>query len=137
MYSIHTIVGSELFKHLYVRDKRGGKEFDALGNGEDACAYVVSGVLALNGLIDHPHAMVTTTIARMLELGWIKTSKPQSADVVQWAAHNDNMHMAFMIEDGMCIGNSTKYGVPMRYGTTLDDGREPIAYFTHPSLHAD
>ena len=136
MYSVHTVVGSELFKHIYVRDTKDGREFDALDDGEAACAYVVSGVLALHGLIDHPHATVTKTIDRMLQAGWLKTDAPQPGDVVQWAAHNDNMHMAFMVEDGVCIGNSTSQRVPMRYGTILPDGREPIAYFTHPSLRA-
>lgn len=135
LYIIHNIVGSPIFKHIYVRDKRDGREFDALDDGSGACAYTVSGVLALVGLIDHPHATVATTVVRMQEAGWVKTDTPSPGDVVQWAAYNDNMHTAFYIGDDRCIGNSTKDHMPKEYGTTLPDGRAPIAFYTHPSLH--
>ena len=137
MYSIRTIKGSELFKHIYVRDKRDGHEFDAMDDGSGACAYTVSGVLALHGLIDHPHATVATTVKHMKEAGWVETKDPQPGDVVQWAALNDHMHMAFYIGDGRVIGNSTKGRKTDEYGLTLDDGREPIAFFTHPELRRD
>lgn len=135
MYSVRHVVGSEIFKHIYVRDKRDGRQFDALEDGTGACAYTVSGILALHGLIDHPHATVATTIKRMEEAGWIKIAKPEPGDVVQWAAHNDHMHIAFYIGGGKVIGNSTKKRVPSEYDLTLPDGREPIAFYTHPSLH--
>jgi hypothetical protein len=135
MYSIRTIIGSDLFRHIYVQDQRDGREFDALDDGSGACAYTVSGVLALHGLIDHPHATVATTIKHMQEAGWVKTDDPQPGDVVQWAAHNDHMHMAFYIGNGRVIGNSTRERKTTEYGLTLEDGREPIAFYTHPQLH--
>lgn len=137
MYSIRTIDGSELFKHIYVVDQRDGREFDALDDGSGACAYTVSGVLALHGLIDHPHATVTTTVKQMQEAGWVKTDDPQPGDVVQWAARNDHMHMAFYIGNGRVVGNSTPKRKTSEYGLKLEDGREPIAFFTHPQLRAN
>ena len=135
MYTIHAAIGTELFKHVYVRDIRDGHEFDAMDDGSGACAYTVSGILALHGMIDHPHATVATTVKRMLEAGWVKTDAPQPGDVVQWAALNDHMHMAFFVGDGKVIGNSTADRKVGEYGLTLPDGREPIAFYTHPSLH--
>jgi len=137
MYSIRTIKGSELFKHIYVRDKRDGHEFDALDNGSSACAYTVSGVLALHGLIDHPHATVATTVQHMQKAGWVKTIDPQPGDVVQWAAHNDHMHMALYVGGDRAVGNSTAGRKVVEHSTTLEDGREPIAFYTHPELRAD
>jgi len=134
MYTIHASIGTEIFKHIYVRDIRDNYEFDALDDGSGACAYVASGILALHGLIDHPHATVATTIMRMQEAGWVKTDTPQPGDVVQWDAHNDHMHMAFFVGDGKVIGNSTLGRKVAEYGLTLDDGSQPVAYFTHPSL---
>lgn len=134
LYTIHAAVGSELFKHIYVRDKRDGREFDALDDGSGACAYTVSGILALHGLIDHPHATVATTIKHMQEAGWVLTTKPKPGDVVQWPAHGDHMHMAFYVGDDMAIGNSTSQRKTAKYPLMLPDGRKPIAYFTHPSL---
>ena len=134
MYTIRASVGSEIFKHIYVRDKRDGREFDAMDDGSGACAFTVSGILALHGLIDHPHATVATTIARMKESGWTQTTHPKPGDVVQWAASGDHMHMAFYVGDGKVIGNSTKDRKTAEYNLTLDDGREPIAFYTHPQL---
>lgn len=137
MYSIQSIKGGELFKHIYVRDQRDGREFDAMDDGSGACAFTVSGILALHGLIDHPHATVATTVKHMQEAGWVKTSDPRPGDVVQWAALGDHMHMAFYIGDGKVIGNSTEQRKTAEYGITLPDGREPIAFYTHPQLRAD
>jgi len=134
LYSIQTLIGSELFKHLYVRNKQSGEEFDALNNGEGSCAFVVSGVLALHGLIDHPHATVTTTIQHMQQAGWTPTTKPKPGDVVQWPAHNNNTHIAFYLSNDKAIGNSTTQRKVAQYSLTLPDGRKPIAYYTHPSL---
>lgn len=135
LYIVHNLVGTLIFKHIYVRDKRTGREFDALDDGSGACAYTVSGVLALVGLIDHPHATVATTIERMQEAGWTKTGTPEPGDVVQWAAHNDHMHMAFYIGNDHCIGNATSEQKPQEYSLTLPDGRKPIAFYTHSALH--
>jgi hypothetical protein len=134
LYMIEASVGSEIFKHIYVVDIRDGREFDALDDGSGACAFTVSGIIALQGLIDHPHATVATTIERLRQAGWTETTDPQPGDVVQWAAHNDHMHMAFYMGEDRVVGNSTKNQVVAEYGLTLDDGRTPIAYFTHPSL---
>lgn len=134
MATIHALVGVRLFQHIYVRDKRDGRQFDALDDGQGACAYVVSGVLALFGLIDRPHATVATTIDHMLQSGWVKTDTPHPGDVVQWPALHDNMHLAFYIGNNKVIGNSAKERVPAEYGITLGDGREPIAFYTHPAF---
>lgn len=127
----------EIFKHIYVyvKDLRSSKELDALDDGANACAYVVSGVFALFGLIDRPHATVATTLARMQESGWVKTDDPEPGDIVQWASSSsDHGHIAFYIGAGQCIGNITKDRKPGRHSSTLTDGREPIAYYTHSAL---
>lgn len=134
LYIIKASIGSEIFRHVYVKDTRDGRTFDALADGSAACAYMVSGVLALVGLIDHPHATVTTTVRRMQELGWVVTSRPQPGDVVQWGVHNGHEHMAFYVGGDKVIGNSTANRVVAEYGLHLEDGREPLAYYTHPTL---
>lgn len=137
LYTIEASLGSGLFKHVYVFDRRDNREFDAMEDGKSACAFMVSGLLALQGLIDHPHSTVATTIDHMQDTGWEETTEPQPGDVVQWPAHNDHMHMAFYMGENRVIGNSTKSQVVAEYSLTLDDGRTPIAYFTHPTLREE
>lgn len=137
LYMIEASIGSTMFKHIYVLDKRDNREFDAMEDGSAACAFMVSGVLALQGLIDHPHSTVATTVDHMQDAGWYETDDPQPGDVVQWPVHNDHMHLAFFMGGDRVVGNSTKNQVVAEYNLTLDDGRKPLAYFTHPTLREE
>jgi hypothetical protein len=134
LYTIRTAVGSDLFRHIYVRDK-DGKEFDALDDGQLACAYAVSGILSLHGLIDRPHATVATTVQKMLESGWYQVEKPLPGDVVRWPAGADgHAHLGFYGESGNYFSNSDAERRPVLHKMTLRDGRVPDAYYTHKLL---
>lgn len=133
--AIEGVVGSRLFQHMYVVDKRDGREFDALEDGSGACAYVVSGVLALHGLIDSPHATVATTVKKMLESGWRETKEPVWGDIVHWPAHNDHMHIGFYVDPQTVVSNSSLQHMPIKHHLKMGDGRMPIAYYTHDVLH--
>ncbi|HSE61096.1 MAG TPA: hypothetical protein VLA88_02260 [Candidatus Saccharimonadales bacterium] len=133
--AIEGVVGTNLFRHIYVVDKRDGREFDALEDGQGACAYVVSGVLALHGLIDRPHATVQTTVEKLLEAGWRETKKPVWGDIVHWPAHNDHMHIGFYIDRQTVVSNSVLQRTPIKHHPKLHDGRLPVAYYTHDMLH--
>ena len=133
--AIEGVVGSNLFKHIYVVDKRDMRELDAVKDGADACAYVVSGVLALHRLIDEPHATVATTLKKMLEAGWHETKKPVWGDIVRWPTHNGYEHIGFYIDRQTAVSNSTFQKVPVKHHLKMGDGRMPIAYYTHDLLH--
>jgi hypothetical protein len=135
LYAIEAVVGSSLFRHMYVLDKRTGTEFDAMDDGDKACAYLVSGVLTLHGLIDHAHATVPTTIEKMTEAGWHKTDAPQWGDIVVWPTHSDHMHIGFYIDEHVCVSNSSQLRVPVKHGLQMHDGRRPVKYYTHSILH--
>jgi hypothetical protein len=131
--SIRSAVGTELFRHLYVRDKQTGREFDALDDGDNACAYVVSGILVLHGLIDRAHATVATTLKAMTDSGWYKVTEPLPGAIAYWPDDHD-AHIGFYVGEGVYMSNSSKERVPILHDKTLYDGREPEAYFIHPEL---
>lgn len=134
LLAIEGVVGSRLFRSIWVYDKESGNEFDALDNGDGACAYVVSSVLFLHGLIDKPHATVATTVDRMLQSGWRKTDTPVMGDIVQWPAHNDHMHIGFYINKNVCISNNSLERSPVQHHLKMQDGRMPMAFYTHDLL---
>lgn len=134
LHAIKASVGSTMFQHIYVADK-GGNEFDATDGGDKSCAYHTSGVLALVGLIDRPHATVQTTLDKMAEAGWSETQKPVAGCVVLWPAGSGLLeHTGFYLDDQTYVSNSSYEKVPAQHGKALKDGRQPVKYFTHPKL---
>jgi hypothetical protein len=134
--AIEASVGTQLFRSIWVYDAASEREFDALQNGSDACAYVVSGILTLHGLVDRPHATVPKTIERMVQNGWRTTNDPIHGDIIHWPAHDGHEHIGFYIDSNTCVSNNSDLGSPIKHHLRLRDGRMPTAYYTHDLLHS-
>lgn len=134
MYSVRASVGSELFRHVYVINKHTQLEQDTLQDGKLACAYFVSCILTLHGLIDKPHSTVRTTLEKMKEAGWTKAKEPVPGAIVYWPSQEEHGHLGFYLGAGECMSNSTSKHVPVQHGLTLSDGREPSAFYVHNAL---
>lgn len=135
--AIEASIGSQLFRHLYVRDEAGA-ELDVLEEGELSCAYFVSSLLALAGRMDRPHATVASTV-RYFEQSpsWQKTEAPTPGDIICWdAGTHGHPHVGFWIGDGEAVSNSFHLRVPVHHSLELDDGRTPVAYWHYVSKAA-
>lgn len=130
-------VGTKMFQHVYVRRKDTGKELDTMSDGEYSCAFYVSGVLAMVGLIDHAHSVVQTTVARMKEAGWVEIEQAKPGAVVVWPELDGHEHMGFALDDGTFISNSWSKRTPQIHDAKLPDGREPVAYYWHKVLEQE
>lgn len=126
-------VEARMFQHLYVRDQTGA-ERDVMQGGELSCAYVVSGILTLYGLIDRPHATVATTLQKMAEAGWQQTETARRGAIVHWPEHDGHEHLGIMIGDNLCVSNSDTTHMPMLHGLTLSSGVRPRAFYIHAEL---
>lgn len=135
--SIKAVVGSPLFRHLYVRNKTTGQEIDAVNDGQLSCALMVSSLLALQGLLDRPHATVATTLAKMKEAGWYKIDHPLPGAVVEWPAKEGHEHIGFVVRENLCVSNSVQEKVPVEHSLTLQDGRTPTIYYWHNEFQKD
>ncbi len=134
IHIIKSSVGSDIFRHTYVRHI-DGHEFDALEDGDKSCAFHTSGVLSLVDLIDRPHATVETTIAKMLEAGWQETKDPIAGCVVFWPVDDQHLsHTGFYIDDNTYISNSSDEKQPIVHGRQMKDGRQPSKFYMHPLL---
>lgn len=127
---INGSVGTRMFQHLYVKNQAGETE-DVMSAGELSCAYYVSSLLCLFGMIDRPHATVATTVQRMIESGsWERVAVSEPGDVVQWPENDDgHSHIGFVASDTECISNSWRLGYPIEHGFTMEDGRRPVAFW--------
>jgi hypothetical protein len=120
--------GSQMFRHVYVLENNRKK--DILRNGELSCAYFVSSILKIFGLVNpktSPHVTVDGTIRDMLKNGWRPTKKLKPGNVLVWEDKKFpdgeiHKHMGFYLGDYRTISNSGKKGVPVihhfTYGQT-------------------
>lgn len=81
---IENAPATNLFRHFYLR-RPDGSEFDAIGDGENACAFFVSSILVIIGKIQGVHGTVASTLEDLEESGWAKYPyEPQPGDVISW-----------------------------------------------------
>lgn len=135
--ALRASVGTAMFQHVYVRRKTDGKEFDTMDGGDLSCAFYVSGVLAICGLIDRAHSVVPTTIERTKEAGWYKVNAPKPGCVVYWPKYDGHEHIGFMLSADEYISNWSLDRTPQIHKAQLPDGRVPEAYYWHKALNED
>lgn len=139
---IEASVGTEMFRHLYA--KVDGGEKDILEDGKLSCAFYVSSLLAIFGLIDRLHATVNGTITALEKAGWEKTDDLKPGCVIVWDKPRDNSHehkhIGFYLGDKKAISNIWQEGKPNIHHFTFgledtDSFRPIIAIYTHQELN--
>ena len=127
---IASLPGSKMFQALYATNDRG-ETIDISEGGKLSCAFVVSSVLTLFGLIDRPHATVTSTVRCAQESGWTRSSSPVIGGLVVWPALDGHSHIGFYLGDGKCISNNAETGSPSLHQLVMKDGRAPELFLRH------
>jgi len=141
LLSIQNSIGSQLFRSYL--NKEG---VDVLKDGDLSCAYFISSILLLHGLIDRAHFTVSGTLYAMEQFGWTKNPIIKKGCIVVWGSVHqngmDHQHLGFYIGDGQAISNRSSLGMPgehpLHYSGLDKDGlkkRAPvIAYYWHSAL---
>lgn len=112
-------VGSKIFRQLYF--KIGKKKVDILRNGDLSCAFFVSSILKIFGLVSETHATVTGTVKDMKKNGWYNIKKPKIGAVIVYAPQKMlpsgeiHRHIGFYVGKNTVISNSSKYKSPRRH----------------------
>jgi hypothetical protein len=106
---VRNSVGSAMFKNWYVYSPERG-EFDAMKDGEDSCAFYVSGLLKIFNKVTSIHGLVSSVAKDLEESGWQKVNKPKEGDVLIWEPleYNGRMqnHIGFYIGNGKAVSTS-------------------------------
>jgi hypothetical protein len=130
---IKNSVGSRMFKNMYV--KIDGKKVDATQDGQLSCAFFVSGVLTMFGLIKKTHATVSSTVTDLKASGWTEIKKPKIGCVVVWSqsdleTQGTHKHIGFYSGDKLAISNnSLRDGTPSEHPWTFNGKRKIEALF--------
>ncbi|HNZ55621.1 MAG TPA: hypothetical protein PKN73_02785 [Candidatus Paceibacterota bacterium] len=138
---IEASAGTTMFRHLYA--EVDGVEQDILEDGNLSCAFYVSGVLAIFGLIDRLHTTVSGTVTALEKAGWQKTDNLKPGCVIVWDKPRDNshnhQHIGFYLGDETAIANSTEKKVIAKNhytygGEEQSSQRQILAIYGHPGL---
>lgn len=133
-------IGSQLFRNYFVEDK------DVLENGDLSCAYYVSSILVLHGLIDRPHFTVPGTLYSMEKAGWTQINHLKKGCIVVWGSVHqngaDHKHLGVYIGDQQAISNRSSLGMPgehpLHYSGLDKDGNKKkapvLAYYWHSAF---
>jgi hypothetical protein len=133
---IENAPGTKMFRHFYLRHP-DGSEFDAIGDGENACAFFVSSILRLFDKVQGIHGTVDSTLRDLEQSGWTQVSQPQPGDVISWEPHHSphgpHGHIGFYLHDNQAVSTSTSQKAvashDLHYG---HEQRQIIAVYRHP-----
>ncbi len=92
-----------MFRSYFVDD------VDVLKNGDLSCAFYVSSLLHIFGLIDRAHFTVDGTEFAMKNAGWVEIKKLKPGCVIFWEPiiqdGNHHRHIGFYIGENQAISN--------------------------------
>ncbi len=122
---IENSVGSNMFNSVYVKNKDSSEVTDVLENGKYSCAYYVSSLLFLLGLIDCPHALVSTVKTVISTSGdWEVADKAEAGDVVFWNKvtfedGTENAHVGFALNNQEAVSTSSNQKTVVKHSISL------------------
>ena len=118
LLSFRNSIGTQLFRSYL--DKDGN---DVLKDGDLSCAYYISSMLLLHGLIDRPHFTVEGTLFSMVNSGWHQIKTLKIGSIVVWGSVHqngeDHKHLGVYIGEQQAISNRSSLGMP---------GEHPLHY---------
>ena len=137
MSLIENSVGTKMFQNLLVLNDLNKVE-DVMKGGTLSCAYYVSNVLLMAGLIKGGHATVDSTKKDMLDFGWIKINELRKGAVVIWetkttedGAHH---HIGFYLNENEAVSNSAENKIIAKNHPTYNGDRKIEEIYWHPEF---
>lgn len=118
-----------MFCNFYVHTENKG-EFDALDNGDNACAFYVSAVLKIFDKIAGVHGLVDSTVKDMKNSGWQVAKAVQPGDVIVWEvqefADGNYEHIGFSLGGNRAASTSSKTGQVVEHDLYFGEISRPI-----------
>jgi hypothetical protein len=134
---IENSVGTKMFRNLYL--EHGDRKIDVTENGDLSCAFFVSNVLLIWGLISEGHATIKGTIKDMKKNGWKEVSpgKIRPGDVIVWGEKKSGKrrirsHVGFYVGDEKTISHSDGIKAINCHHWTYNNKRKITAVYRYP-----
>jgi hypothetical protein len=129
LQAIKNSIGSNIFRSVFIKDN--GSQIDVMEDGIKSCAFFVSGILSMFGLIDRAHSTVKTTEEKLLEYNWQKVDviNPQPCDVIIWEEiefedGSRHKHIGFYVGGNKAISNDIDKRTPQSHDWIFNGKRQ-------------
>lgn len=123
---INNSVGTKMFRNYYA--DFDGERRDTMNDGEISCAFYVSGILTIFGVIDSTSSTVEGLAKKLEETGWQKVETPEPGDVLVWEKkifdNEEHAHTGFYIGEEKAISTSVKTKTPTKHDWLSRDNEE-------------
>ncbi len=137
-------IGAQTWRNFYAQV--GGKKIDIMKNGDLSCAFFMSSILVMFGLVEKIHGTVAGTISDLEKSGWRKTRTLKPGAIIVWEAKKDkngepHKHLGFYVGDNKAVSNSSKTKKISRHHFTFGKNKKgrPVraieAIYTHKKLN--
>lgn len=121
---IENSVGSNTYRNSYALVD--GEERDILMDGKLSCAFYVSSILLMFGLIKEIHSTVSGTERDLVSNGWQKVDSYEQGDVIFWeeleGENGRHGHVGFFWKDGLAVSNDSLSGRPIKHDLLFGSG---------------
>ena len=134
---IRNSVGSTMFSNFYA--SVDGVKTDVMNDGQTSCAFYVSSVLTMLGLMKRVHATVDATIKDLEESGWSRVRETHSrlvlsgsgGDILVWEAKEIGGRRSrhFYIGNGLAVSNNFDTRTPQVHDDSYNGTREIEAVY--------
>jgi hypothetical protein len=128
MKVVENSVGTNMFRNFYAHVD--GVEQDVMRDGELSCAFFVSSILTMFGMIERIHGTVDGTVHDMVAQGWKKIDTMETGAVIVWEALIDgsgekHKHIGFVVGENTAISNNSIIKVPFKHSIDMSESGKP------------
>ena len=141
--TIKNSVGVKTWRNFYARVN--SRKMDIVKNGDLSCAFFVSSILVIFGLLERIHGTVVGTVSDLKKSGWKKNKDLKPGAVIVWKEKvskngESHKHLGFFVGDKKAISNSSKTGQISRHHFTFGNkNNQPVrsieAIYIHKKLN--
>ena len=136
--AIANSVGSKAYQSIFAMVD--GRRRDLTQRGTLSCAYFVTAILKLSGLLRSIHLTVDGTVKEMRTQGWkkVRGKKLRPGTVLVWGAEQfsdgPHKHIGFFVGNGRAVSTSYRSRTVRRHHWTYNGKRPVTAAYWHPKL---
>ncbi|MEF2175676.1 MAG: hypothetical protein V3575_04340, partial [Candidatus Absconditabacteria bacterium] len=139
---INNSVGSRIFKNAFFDDGKG-QLVDVLDDGDLSCAYFVSSILNILGIINSVHCTVKGTLQAMEKNGWTKNEfksieKVSIGSIILWENNfgkdGSHYHIGFYIGDNLAVSNCSSQKAICKHPVDYNGEAKVIGIYYHSLL---
>lgn len=139
---INNSVGSNLFRSAFFDDDKG-QLVDILDDWDLSCAYFVSCILNIAGIINSVHCTVNWTLKAMENNGWIKQEFTSIEEILvgsvilrenNFGKDWSHYHIWFYIWEGEAVSNCSSIRSICKHSADYSWNRKIIAIYYHKIL---